>query len=198
MVYWVYDKNGDYVEVIADFALEREDAFEFYMEGEADSPIAVLAKGEFVGFAPAMQNYGATSVKLDEGAVMPTRAHSLDAGYDLYMPTNALDAALLPYDSVVIDTGVHIEIPAGYVGFLKSKSGLSFNHDITSEGVIDAGYTGSIEVKLYNNGDEEYYIRPGDKISQLVFLPVISPKLIEVDELPKTERGDNGFGSTGR
>ena len=98
----------------------------------------------------------------------------------------------------MIDTGVHIELPTGKVGFLKSKSGLNVKHGITSEGVIDVGYTGSIRVKLYNHTDVGYLVNAGDKISQLVILPIVKPKLELVDSLEDTDRGDNGFGSSGR
>lgn len=134
-------------------------------------------------------------VKLDNGAYMPERAHAADAGYDLRSPVKT---RLYAGEAVVIDTGVHVEIPEGYVGMLKSKSGLNVKHDIVGEGVIDSGYTGSIRVKLYNHGTESYMIEVGDKISQLVILPIITPGLELVDELEDTERGDKGFGSTGR
>ena len=134
-------------------------------------------------------------ILLDPGAFMPTRAYPTDAGLDLYAKEDAIVDAK---DSCTFDTGVHIEIPEGYVGFLKSKSGLNVKHGITSEGVIDAGYTGSIVVKLYNNSGYEYRVKAGDKISQLVILPIIAPKLEVVDSLGKTARGSKGFGSTGR
>lgn len=134
-------------------------------------------------------------VMLDEGAKMPTRAHSADAGIDLYAKDSAIVCAK---DSCTFDTGVHIEIPQGYVGFLKSKSGLNVKYGIASEGVIDAGYTGSIVVKLYNNDGFDYKVNAGDKISQLVLLPIITPDLELVDTLESTERGANGFGSSGR
>lgn len=134
-------------------------------------------------------------VVLDEGAKMPTRAHSTDAGLDLYAREDAIVDAK---DSCKFDTGVHIEIPEGYVGFLKSKSGLNVKHGITSEGVIDAGYTGSIVVKLYNNSGYEYRVKAGDKISQLVLLPIITPDLELSDTLEDSDRGANGFGSSGR
>ena len=86
-------------------------------------------------------------IKLDAGAKMPTRAHALDAGLDLYARESCIVEAK---GSAVFDTGVHIEIPAGWVGVLKSKSGLNIKHGIISDGTIDAGYTGSIKVKLYN------------------------------------------------
>ena len=137
-------------------------------------------------------------IKLDNGAKMPTRAHSTDAGLDLYCPSLGIGVYHIPpQGSVVIDTGVHIELPIGTVGFLKSKSGLNVNYGITSEGVIDAGYTGSIQVKLYNHSDKWYTVYEGNKISQLVILPVYLPTLEVVASLDDTERGDNGFGSSG-
>jgi len=133
-------------------------------------------------------------VVLDEGAKAPTRAHKNDAGFDLY----ARDTQIIPAkESAVFDTGVHAEIPEGFVGFLKSKSGLNVKHGITSEGVIDAGYTGSIVAKLFNNSCFDYKINAGDKITQLVLLPIITPDIQVVDMLKDTERGDKGFGSTG-
>lgn len=134
-------------------------------------------------------------IKLDSGAYMPERAHDTDAGLDLRSPYAAV---IPPYSSVAIDTGVHIEIPAMHVGMIKSKSGLNVKYNLTSEGVIDAGYTGSICVKLYNHGQHTYAVHKGDKISQLVILPIITPELELVSSLEGSERGENGFGSTGR
>ena len=134
-------------------------------------------------------------IVIDPSAYLPERAHDLDAGYDLRSPIRVY---VPPYSSAVIDTGVHIEIPEGYVGMLKSKSGLNVKHDITSEGVIDSGYTGSICVKLYNHGQNAYEVNKGDKISQLVIMPIFTPALEIVSHLDSTERGDRGFGSTGK
>jgi dUTP pyrophosphatase len=134
-------------------------------------------------------------VILDEGAKMPTRAHNTDAGLDIYARETQIISAR---DSAKFDTGVHIEIPAGYVGFLKSKSGLNVKHSITSEGVIDAGYMGAIVAKLYNNSGYDYKVNAGDKITQLVLLPIITPELEEVETFSETERGANGFGSSGK
>jgi dUTP pyrophosphatase len=138
-------------------------------------------------------------IKIDDGAFVPTRAHEADAGLDLYSPIDTMVgwAGSSNGNSVTIDTGVHMEIPKGYVGFLKSKSGLNVKHGIVSEGVIDSGYTGSIAVKLYNHSDKAVFITRGMKISQIVLLPIITPELELVDELEQTERGDGGFGSTG-
>lgn len=133
-------------------------------------------------------------IRLDEGATMPTRAHETDAGLDLY----AKESKNIPArGSAVFDTGVHIELPENTVGMLKSKSGLNVKFGITSEGVIDVGYTGSIRAKLYNNTDNDYIVLAGDKITQLVIMPILTPELELVESLEQTERGDNGFGSTG-
>ena len=134
-------------------------------------------------------------IKLDENALMPTRAYETDAGLDLYSP---IDVVISSFGSYTIDTGVHIELPKNTAGFVKSKSGLNVKYGITSEGVIDVGYTGSIAVKLYNHSRQDYFVRRGDKISQLVVIPILTPQLELVDELESTERGNGGFGSTGR
>ena len=134
-------------------------------------------------------------IVLDDGAYMPERAHSTDAGLDLKTPKPLL---IKPKSSIVVDTGVHVELPPNTVGMLKSKSGLNMKYGITSEGVIDEGYTGAIIAKLYNNGDEPVVLTEGSKITQLVILPVIIPDALDVVEsLEDTERGDNGFGSSG-
>ncbi len=133
-------------------------------------------------------------VSLEPGAYMPTRAHATDAGLDLY----AREAVTIPARGrAIADTGVRVAIPAGYVGMLKSKSGLNVKKNILGEGVIDAGYTGPIVVKLYNQGDEDVTIEAGMKLIQLVILPILTPELELVDSLDDTERGDAGFGSTG-
>lgn len=134
-------------------------------------------------------------IKLNKGAFMPVRAHDTDAGADLRSPVDALVPAM---GSCVIDTGVHIQLPHGYVGMLKSKSGLNVKHGITSEGVIDEGYTGPIKVKLYNHSDKPFNIGRYDKITQLVILPCEYVQFDLVDDLDDSERGDGGFGSTGK
>lgn len=135
------------------------------------------------------------NVKLDPGAYMPTRAHMTDAGLDLY----AMDEQIVPAkESATFDTGVHVQLPLSTVGLILSKSGLNVKHGITSEGVIDEGYTGSIKVKLYNNSGYDYRVKAGDKISQLVVVPVLYTVPVKVEHLEETERGENGFGSSGR
>lgn len=135
-------------------------------------------------------------IKLDEGAKMPTRAHNSDAGLDLY----AKETKLVPArGSAIFDTGVHVEIPRGATGLVLPKSGLNVkNGVVASVGVIDAGYIGSVVSKLYNHSKVDYTVNEGDKISQLVIVPIFTPELEIVDELEETERGNCGFGSSGR
>lgn len=134
-------------------------------------------------------------ILLDEGAYMPSRGHEADAGLDLRTPK----AVTVPaYGSVAVDTGVHVALPRGCAGLLVSKSGLNVKHDITSTGLIDEEYTGSIVVKLYNHGGGDHVFEAGDKITQLVVIPVIRESLEQVSAFKPTERGDDGFGSTGR
>ena len=136
------------------------------------------------------------NVMLDEGTYMPEYAHfGADAGADIRTP---IHVAVMPHSAVIIDTGIHVEIPRGFVGMLKSKSGLNVNKSILSEGVIDSGYTGTIRVKLYNHGDQTVVFERGDKVTQLVILPFLAGQFRQVDSLDDTERGTGGFGSTGR
>jgi dUTP pyrophosphatase len=137
-------------------------------------------------------------IAIDEGAFLPVRAHDTDAGLDLRSPVSVTVPA---GGAVKIDTGVHIELPKRTTGFLKSKSGLNCKHGIVSEGVIDEGYTGSIVAKLYNHSDEDYNILSGDKITQLVILPVVVPREVLVKHIKakgRGTRGERGFGSSGR
>ena len=126
---------------------------------------------------------------------MPVRGHKTDAGLDIKTPK---DVTVPAKGSVIVDTGVHIELPPNTVGMLKSKSGLNVKYGITSEGVIDVGYTGSIVAKLYNHSETHVILKKGNKITQLVIIPIVPVELEQVSELMATERGSGGFGSTGR
>lgn len=134
-------------------------------------------------------------IKLDEGAKMPTRHHKWDAGLDLYALE---DGYIRCNQSRTFNTGVHVQIPEGCVGFIKSRSGLMVNHGIVTDGTIDAHYTGPIKVCLFNHGTSRYEVKAGDKIAQLVICPCVLPQLELVDSLEETDRGNAGFGSTGR
>lgn len=135
-------------------------------------------------------------IKLDEGAILPTRAHDTDAGLDLYARERKW---IFSHNSAIFHTGVHIELPKNTCGLLVSKSGLNVKYNITSTGLIDEGYTGEIVVKLFNHGDTNYLVHAGDKISQLVILPVLYESVEIVGELDETtDRGSDGFGSSGK
>lgn len=135
-------------------------------------------------------------VVVDPGASIPTRAHPEDAGLDLYCTKGGV---IWPHGSRTFDTGVHIALPPGTFGKVESKSGLNVNHGVVScGGVIDQGYTGSIRVKLYNLGWKPYRVHDGDKIAQLIITDCCKPPVEIVGSLGSTERGTNGFGSTGR
>ena len=126
--------------------------------------------------------------------ITPTRAHPTDAGLDLYTP---VDVVVPAHGSVIIDTLVACEIPDGFVGLITSKSGLMAK-GITSRGTIDASYRGHIRAVMFNHSNTDYEFHKGDKITQMVLLPIITPDLEVVTELNKTDRGEAGFGSTGK
>lgn len=135
-------------------------------------------------------------VKIDDGGFMPKRAHAADAGLDLCTPELIVVPA---HGSCVVDTRVHIAIPAGWFGKIESKSGLMCRNGVVSAGgVIDSGYTGSIIVKLENHTTASYKFERGDKIAQIIFIPCLLDDLQQVPDLDATDRGDNGFGSTGK
>lgn len=139
--------------------------------------------------------YPTIKVKLDEGAYMPERAHATDAGADI----RCREGFTLPaHGFVAIKTGVHIELPPKTKCEVKSKSGLWTNHGIITTGLVDEGFTGEIRVGLANLSDEDYTFRAGDKVTQLCVSPVCYPDYAEADEIEGGERGENGYGSTGR
>ncbi len=135
-------------------------------------------------------------VKLDKGAKMPTKAYpETDAGFDLYTP---YELTVKAGGSAAVLTGTHMIIPRGFCGLLVSKSGLNTKHDVLTTGLVDAAYSGEIVVKVQNHGKNDYHFNKGDKVSQIMILPVPEVNLVEIDNLPKTERGSNGFGSSGK
>lgn len=124
---------------------------------------------------------------------IPTRAHKDDAGLDLYATKSGW---IFPKCRKVFGTGFHLAIPSGWVGMLTSKSGLMVK-GITSRGTIDCGYTGEIRAVLFNHSWKPVRIKKGQKITQLVLMPIVTPQLSYVSSLEDTERADGGFGSTG-
>lgn len=126
----------------------------------------------------------------------PVRAHSLDAGLDLRTP---VDITVPAHGSAMVDLGIHFEIPEGWFGKLESKSGLNVMKQVfCGGGVIDSGFTGSIMARLYNFSDEDYHFNKGDKFVQIVFLPILTPELVKVEKFNEYERGNSGYGSSGR
>lgn len=138
--------------------------------------------------------------KLTVTAQIPTRATSGSAGYDLYIDI-AKPVLVPPHTTVKFGTGVAITPPDGTAGFIFARSGAATNRGLAPAnkvGVADIDYTGEYIVALHNHSDKEQIVEVGEKIAQLVFLPVVIGDMIEVDRLGKTSRGDGGFGSTGQ
>jgi dUTP pyrophosphatase len=136
--------------------------------------------------------------RLDRDLPLPARAREDDAGLDLYA---AQTVTIAPGERVLIPTGIALAIPAGYAGLVLPRSGLALRHGLTllnTPGLIDAGYRGEVKVLVVNHDRAAATIARGDRIAQLVIQRVEPAVLLEVDELPPSERGAGGFGSTGR
>ncbi|MER5997450.1 dUTP diphosphatase [Nonomuraea angiospora] len=146
-----------------------------------------------------MSNVEVLIQRLDAGLPMPSYAHAGDAGADLYA---AEDVELLPGERAVIGTGVAIALPDGYAAFVHPRSGLAAKHGVTlvnAPGTVDAGYRGEIRVTLINtDAKESFRLQRGDRVAQLVVQRVERAAFYEVESLPGSVRGANGFGSTGR
>ena len=134
--------------------------------------------------------------KLSESAILPQKAHAGDLGYDLFTSEGA---AVFPNETKVIKTGIAIQLPVGYGGFIKDRSSVATKKGLfTVAGVIDNGYIGEICIALHNGTDSLVHIAPGEKIAQLVLIPTVNFEVTEVDEVVSADqRGDGGFGSTG-
>lgn len=131
--------------------------------------------------------------------LMPTRAHAHDAGLDLRC-SHKRGVILLPGQRMLVNTGVAVSIPAGYVGLVHPRSGHAHKHGITvnnAPGTIDSGYTGNILVNLINHGSETVTLEYGERIAQLIIQRVELPEIEVVDSLETTTRGTAGHGSTG-
>ena len=141
------------------------------------------------------------ALQLDKGAFRPTKAHATDAGFDLYLKEDLIIKRT--QSCLTVDTGVHILIPAGYVGLVQPRSSISKKAFQIHTGVIDAGYTGSIKINIQwidkkCNQNLFHTFERGEKIAQLVIVPIPEIELATVNNLPPTERGSNGFGSSGK
>ena len=137
--------------------------------------------------------------RLRDDAVVPTQAYAGDAGLDLAACERV---ELGPGERAVVPTGLAVAVPEGYAGFVQPRSGLAAEHGLTilnTPGLIDSGYRGELRVVIHNTDrSAPFVIEPGMRIAQLVVLPVASVDLVEVEELPQSERGVRGFGSSRR
>ena len=133
--------------------------------------------------------------RLDAAAVLPTRAHEGDAGLDLY---GLEDATIAPGAGTLLRTGVAVAVPAGHVGLVCDRSSLARRGLKTAGGVIDAGYRGELGVVVWNISPEPQHVKKGERVAQLLIIPIATPAPVETDELDSTTRGSGGFGSTGR
>jgi len=138
--------------------------------------------------------------KLNEFAKLPTRGSSDAAGYDLYAATNQiLDIA--PHSTIKVGTGLSFELPEGTFAAIYARSGIATKRGLRPAncvGICDSDYRGEYIVALHNDTDEMQSIEPGERIAQMILLPYIEMKFNEVDELSNTERGEGGFGGSGR
>lgn len=179
---------------------DEDEVYEIYVEGKfigTALTVEGIRKVVWEHLAKNREVVKTIKVVVEDGAYEPARAHDTDAGLDLKSRDD--DFWLWPGHSHVFDTGVHIEFPHGYYGKVESKSGLNVNESIVClGGVIDEGYTGSIAVKVYNFGQEGHLFKKGDKVAQLVIQDYIAPRMEFVSSLEDTDRGESGFGSTGR
>ena len=135
--------------------------------------------------------------RLRDDAVVPTRAYAGDAGLDLAACERV---ELGPGERSLVGTGLAVAIPAGYAGYVQPRSGLAAKHGITivnTPGLVDSGYRGELKVILLNtDAKEPFVVEPGMRIAQLVVLPIPEVVPVEMDELPSSERGERGFGSS--
>lgn len=133
--------------------------------------------------------------RVAQEAILPVRAHPDDAGLDLYTVEGAI---LAPRQGKAMKTGIAMAVPQGHVGLIADRSSMAKKGIKTAGGVIDAGYRGEVLVMLWNISNDEIRINAGERIAQLLLLPIITPAVTEVQVLDETPRGDGGFGSTGK
>ena len=133
--------------------------------------------------------------RLSASAVLPKRAHPEDAGLDL---TSLEDATLGGGEGRCMRTGIAMAIPTGFVGLIADRSSLAKRGLKTLGGVIDAGYRGELQIVVWNLSDSTIELKTGERIAQLLIIPMIAPQVVEVEGLDETLRGHGGFGSTGR
>lgn len=134
--------------------------------------------------------------KLSNDSILPTYANYDDAGMDFY---SLEKIEIKPNQRIQVQTGIAMEIPIGHVGLIWDKSGISHNHGLkTLGGVIDSGYRGEIKIGVINLSDKVYVLEKGHKIAQMIIQEKITPELVEVDDLADSQRGESGFGASGK
>lgn len=136
-------------------------------------------------------------MKIDPDAVLPSKAHPTDAGYDLYA---AQTLTIQPGESALVGTGIAMALPAATEAQVRPRSGIALKHQVTvlnAPGTIDADYRGEVKVILINHGRVPFHIEKGMKIAQMVIAPVLATQLSEAASLDDTQRGEGGFGSSG-
>lgn len=197
-----HDNEGNRVWYDAKNGMEGAMSFDIDENWLRDAHIMPNDESQTVNFAAMELRYqldrpAKINVQLDDGAHMPYQGSDGAAGYDLFTK----DTCRINFaETTMVDTGVHVQIPAGWVGLVFERSslhkrGLSLANKV---GVIDSDYRGSIKLPLKNDTGMTIGIMGGERLAQLVLVPCMNPELFEVDELPETDRGDGGFGSTGK
>lgn len=147
-----------------------------------------------------MQKYNINIKKLDEKAIIPKYGTEYSAGFDLYS-VNDEEIVIPSHETVMIKTGLAMEIPEGFGGFIFARSGLASKKGLAPAnkvGVVDADYRGEIMVALHNHTNEDKIIDAHERVAQMVIMPFVTANFIEVDDLSDTVRGSGGFGSTGQ
>ena len=145
-------------------------------------------------------NFSVNIKKLNEKAIIPTYGSEFSAGADLYACEGG-DITIAPGETRLVHTGISMAIPQGFVGLIYARSGLASKRGLAPAnkvGVIDSDYRGEIMVALYNHSSETQTVCDGERIAQMVFTAYMGANFLEVDELDSTQRGEGGFGSTGR
>lgn len=168
--------------------------------------MGTLVEGSGRATAPKTTGVTVQVKRLYEDSIIPQRQHPTDAGFDLcarttdWIAPERPDTVLPSGGRMLIPTGVAVVIPEGHVGLVCPRSGLAAMDGITvtnAPGIIDSGYRGELMVILQNTSKEQFVIKNGDRIAQLVVTPALHVDAVEIDELPEADRGDNGGGSTG-
>ena len=147
-----------------------------------------------------MEKYNVRIKKLDDNAIIPTYGSPFAAGADLYACTDG-KVDIAPHETKLIHTGIAMEIPTGFAGLIYARSGIASKRGLAPAnkvGVVDSDYRGEIMVALHNHSDMMQSIENGERIAQLVITPYVTADFIESETLDDTERGEGGFGSTGK